>query len=101
MEITIKIMLRNKRQVLSKPCKKPLKLRNISSKLGKVSRIGGNNDTFVILKVSVFVAKPGLEVAKLYSCSNQLCMKFLLHINVKMPMIVGILTFISKIHATS
>ena len=35
------------------------------------------------------------EVIKLFSCSTQLSMKFSLLINVKMPTIVGILTFIS------
>ena len=35
------------------------------------------------------------EVIKLFSCSTQLNMKFFLLINVKMPTIVGILTFIS------
>ena len=39
--------------------------------------------------------KSGTEVIKLFSCSNQLGMKFFLLINVKMPIIVGILTFMS------
>ena len=39
--------------------------------------------------------KPGPEVIKLFSCSTQLSMKFFLLINVKMPTIVGILTFMS------
>ena len=34
-----------------------------------------------------------------FSCSNQLNMKFILLINVKMPTIVGILTFINRIKA--
>ena len=33
---------------------------------------------------------------KIFSCSTQLSMKFFLLINVKMPLIVGILTFISR-----
>ena len=41
------------------------------------------------------------EVIKLFSCSTQLSMKFILLINVKMPTIVGILTFISMINTTS
>ena len=41
---------------------------------------------------------PGPEVIKLFSCSAQLRLKFILLINVKMPTIVGILTFISKIN---
>ena len=43
----------------------------------------------------------GPEVIKLFSCSTQLSTKFILLINVKMPTIVGILTFISKINTTS
>ena len=42
------------------------------------------------------VETPGPEVIKLFSCSTQLSMKFFLLINVKMPTIVGILTFMSK-----
>ena len=41
--------------------------------------------------------RPGPEVIKLFSCSAQLRLKFILLINVKMPTIVGILTFISRI----
>ena len=37
----------------------------------------------------------GPEVIKLFSCSTQLSMKFFMLINVKMPTIVGILTFMS------
>ena len=40
--------------------------------------------------------KTGPEVIKLLSCSIQLSMKFFLPINVKMPTIVGILTFMSR-----
>ena len=43
----------------------------------------------------------GPEVIKLFSCSTQLSIKFILLINVKMPTIVGILTFISMINTTS
>ena len=43
----------------------------------------------------------GLKVIKLFSCSTQLSTKFILLINVKMPTIVGILTFISMISTTS
>ena len=39
--------------------------------------------------------KPGPEVIKLFSCSIQLSMTFFLFINVKMPTIIGILTFMS------
>ena len=37
-------------------------------------------------------------VIKLFSCSAQLRLKFILLINVKMPTIVGILTFMSRIN---
>ena len=43
--------------------------------------------------------KSGIEVTKLFSCSTQLSMKFILLINFKMPTILGILTFISGINA--
>ena len=36
---------------------------------------------------------PGPEVIKLFSCSAQLRLKFILHINVKMPTVVGMLAF--------
>ena len=45
--------------------------------------------------------KTGPEVIKLFPCSTQLSTKFILLINVKMPTIVGILTFISMINTTS
>ena len=38
---------------------------------------------------------PGPKVIKLFSCSTQRSMKFFLLINVQMPTIVGILTFMS------
>ena len=41
------------------------------------------------------------EIIKLFSCSTQLSIKFTMLINVKMPTIVGILTFINKINTTS
>ena len=43
---------------------------------------------------------PGPEVIKLSSCSTQLSMKFILLTNVKMPTIVGILTFMSRKNST-
>ena len=42
----------------------------------------------------------GPEVIKLFPCSTQLSTKFIMLINVKMPTVVGILTFISMINAT-
>ena len=44
---------------------------------------------------------PGPEVIKLFSYSTQLSSKFIMLINVKMPTIVGILTFMSMINTTS
>ena len=44
---------------------------------------------------------PGAKVINYFPCSTQLSMKFILLINVKMPTIVGILTFISMINTTS
>ena len=41
------------------------------------------------------------KVIKLIPCSTQPSMKFIQLINVKMPTIVGILTFISMINTTS
>ena len=41
---------------------------------------------------------PCPKVIKLFSCSAQLRLKFILLINVKMPTIVGILTFMSRIN---
>ena len=51
--------------------------------------------SFVDHENSFITSEPGPEVIKLFSCSTQLSMKFFLFINVKMPTIVGILTFIS------
>ena len=42
----------------------------------------------------------GSEVIKLFSCSTQLSMGFIMLINIKMPTNVGILTFISRINPT-
>ena len=44
-------------------------------------------------------AGPG--VIKLFSCSTQLSTKIIILVNVKMPTIVGIVTFISMINTTS
>ena len=45
-------------------------------------------------------AKPGPEVMKLFPCSTQLSMKLILLINIKMPTIDGILTFVSMINTS-
>ena len=42
--------------------------------------------------------KPDSKVIKPFLCSTQPSLKFILLINVKMPTIVGILTFISRIN---
>ena len=46
------------------------------------------------------VHRPGPEVIKLFSCSTQLSMNIFLLINVKMPTIVGMLTFMSGNNST-
>ena len=45
--------------------------------------------------LETFYKASGPEVIKLFSCSTHLSMIFFLHINVKMPTIVGILTFMN------
>ena len=45
--------------------------------------------------------EPGSEVITLFSYSTQLSTKFIMLLNVKMPTIVGIFTFISMINTTS
>ena len=59
------------------------------------------NHLIRLTKKSEIVYEAGLKVIKLFSCSTQLNTKFILLINVKMPTIVGILTFISRINTTS
>ena len=49
-------------------------------------------------QVSYYEFRP--EAILLFPCSTQLSMKFILLINIKMPTIVGILTFISKINTS-
>ena len=53
--------------------------------------------------VQLFILRKciGPEVIQLFSCSTQLSTRLILLINVKMPTIIGILTFISMINATS
>ena len=50
---------------------------------------------------SMLVGFPGPAVIKLFSYSTQLSTKLILLINVIMPTIVGILTFMSMINTTS
>ena len=48
-----------------------------------------------VLSGKLSCGRTGPEVIKLFLCSTQLSIKFSLLINVKMPTIVGILTFMS------
>ena len=66
---------------------KPFKSRNLSQSSSANS--------------SLQVERSGPEVINFFPCSTQLSRKFILHIYVKMPTIVGILTFISMINTTS
>ena len=52
---------------------------------------------FTIMSVLICFKK---NVFYIFTCSTQVSMKFILLINVKMPTIVGILTFISRINTT-
>ena len=54
-----------------------------------------------IISVKPFGSLPGSEVNNLFSCSIQLSTTFILLINVKMPTVVGILTFISMVNTAS
>ena len=51
----------------------------------------------MVLNLQDTVNSPGPEIIQFFTCSTQLSTKFILLINVKMPTIVGILTFISMI----
>ena len=72
-----------------------------SGKHGCIVRFSGgkicNPAKHLLGKHSLFPrGRPGPEVIKKISCSTQLSMEFFLLINVKMPTIVGILTFMSR-----
>ena len=45
--------------------------------------------------------EPSAEVLKLFSCSTQLSMNYIMLINVKMPTIVGILIFMNMTNTKS
>ena len=66
--------------------------------VGMEPLVPGYKPALWAVKVSCSRIQPGPEVIKLFSCSAQLRLKFILLINVKMPTIVGILTFISRIN---
>ena len=55
---------------------------------------------FFFNNLSLKAREPGPEVIKLFSCSTQLKIKFIMLKNVKMPTIVGILTYIGMINTT-
>ena len=65
-------------------------------------QLNSTNELVQLLSQQLFELKEqvtGPEVIKLFfSCSAQLRLKFIMLINVKMPSIAGILTFISKIN---
>ena len=75
---------------------KKLNVSQTHSFSGKYERAQNNDagitDAFCLL------FRPGPAVIKLFSCSTRLRLKFILLINVKMPTIVGILTFMSRIN---
>ena len=64
-------------------------------------RYKGKLSVAFLKSYSILFKRLGPEVIKLFSCSTQLSTKFILVIYVKMPTIVGILTFISMINTTS
>ena len=51
--------------------------------------------------IAIHFQDQALRLLKLFAYSSQLSMKLVMLINVKMPTIVGILTFISMINTTS
>ena len=57
-----------------------------------------HNSCIIGISILLEWSIPGVEVIKLFSCSAQLRLKFILLINVKMPTFVGILTFMSRIN---
>ena len=56
--------------------------------------------SIILFPCIIIHIQSGPEVIKLFSCSTQLSTKFIPLINVKMPTIVGILTFISRINTS-
>ena len=77
----------NDTQGLGKRCK------HRSDCCGQIGEVGSMSQLGIGTK-----AYPGPEVIKHFLCSTQLRLKFILLINVKMPTIVGILTFMSRIN---
>ena len=61
-----------------------------------------HSSAFTDMQGAIISSKvPGPELIQLFSCSTLLSSKFILLINIKMPKIVCILTFISMINTTS
>ena len=60
-------------------------------------------DAYVTIRSNVLPCfnHPGPKVIKLFPCSTQLSLKFILLLNVKMPTIVGIVSFSSMINTIS
>ena len=56
---------------------------------------------YTLASLGRYIGRSCFEVLKKITCSTQMSMKIILLINVKMPTIVGILTFISRINTTS
>ena len=63
---------------------------------GSFSKAKKTKSRYFVITLGYCHETPGPEVIKPFSCSTQLSMKFFLLINVKMPKIVGILTFMSR-----
>ena len=59
--------------------------------------VGNPEDRFSRVEAQMLF-KSGLDVIKLFSCSAQLRLKFILLINVKMPTVIGMLKFILLIN---
>ena len=60
-----------------------------------------NKEANTLPELNAYNLKTLFQGYKTFSCSNQLSMKFILLINVKMPTSIGISTFINRINATS
>ena len=65
-------------------------------KFQQFSEADDTRGKFFLFICTTELKRPGLEVIKKFSRSTQLSMNFFLLINVKMPTIVGILTFMNR-----
>ena len=76
--------------------KEPGNISNVNYKCYILKNDSAGSKVYLIhmnLIETLFLQRTGPEVIKKLSCSTQLSMKFFLLKNVKMPTIVGILTF--------